>query len=265
MRPAYPPLPVKIVALANLMCSGFDTLSLSAAFDRSPAMTSSPLIPSQSQSPSAGAPPVWLSRLPGLVLASQSPRRGQLLHEHGLAHEAMHPGVDDGLLEPGQVPPEQWVKALAYYKARAGARLLAGSAEPKLVIAADTICVMDGRVIGQPADATEAETMVREFAGRDHDVFTGVAVLPAGPGATKNPHRVIFAETARVWLGSLSEPQISDYVSSDGWRGKAGGYNLSERLKAGWPIRFTGDVSTIVGLPMRPLLDRLERMAIGAG
>jgi septum formation protein len=186
------------------------------------------------------------------------------MDEHGLDHDAMHPGVDDGLLEPGQVPPEQWVKALAYYKARAGARLLALAAEPRLVIAADTTCVLGDRVIGQPADADDADAMIRSFVDAEHEVLTGVAILPAGPGASRNPNRVIFAERARVHLGSLSDDKIHAYVTSGGWRGKAGGYNLSERLEAGWPIRFTGDVSTIVGLPMRPLLDRLERMALGS-
>lgn len=260
MRREYTRHSMKIVGPANQGPSAIDTLDLkrraNAARGEHATMTGATPIPL-----TARPAPAWLARLPRLVLASQSPRRRELMLAHGLDHDAIHPGVDDGLLDPGQVPPEQWVKALAYYKARAGARLLAADPVPKLVIAADTICLMDGRVIGQPADAVEAESTLRAFAGREHDVLTGVAILRAGAGSARTSTRVIFADRATVFVGPLSEGQLTTYLASGLWRGKAGAYNLSERIEAGWPIRFTGDPTTVVGLPCPPLLATLERLS----
>ena len=70
--------------------------------------------------------------------------------------------------------------------------------------------------------------------------------------------RHLFAESARVTFGALGNAEIDRYVSSGAWRGKAGGYNLSERLAAGWPITYRGDATTIMGLPMRALRERLR-------
>lgn len=184
-----------------------------------------------------------------LLLASRSPRRRTLLDEGGLAHEAEHPGFDDAVLEPGHVSPEQWVISLAYLKAWTKAR----DAEPgRVVLGADTTCVVDGRMLGTPRDADEAAAMIRSFVNRDHEVITGVALVEAGTG-----RRRLFADTAAVRFGSLSDADIDRYVASGEWAGKAGAYNLSERLKAGWPITFRGDPSTIMGLPMKRLAREL--------
>lgn len=211
----------------------------------------------------------WVSRLPRLVLASQSARRRQLLRDHGLEHEAIHPGVDDGVLESGTAGASDWVAAMAYYKAAAGAGVVSRRAGPEqLVIGADTVCVVDGRVIGQPADASEAGRLLRLLDGRSHEVVTGVALLPVRRGVAETWDRTIFVDRAVVrWGGAggelVGEDRIEAYVRSGEWRGKAGGYNLAERLGAGWPITFDGEASTIMGLPMRLLLEHLRRIAVG--
>jgi nucleoside triphosphate pyrophosphatase len=199
-------------------------------------------------------------RLPRLVLASRSPRRRRLLSEHGLAHEAVQPSIDDARLHRGQASPAQWVAALAYLKAAAGADALGRSVrEPVLVIGADTMCVRDDRLLGQPADAADAEAMLRSLENGAHEVLTGVALLRVEPDGSRS--REVLVDRAWVRVGNIGPERIREYVASVEWQGKAGAYNLFERIDAGWPIEYSGDPTTVMGLPMRALVLRLERLA----
>lgn len=188
-----------------------------------------------------------------LFLASRSPRRRELLREAGYAFGFEHPGIEDSELVPDGVGAREWVASLAYLKARAGADRfdVARAGLGEIVLGADTACVMDGKLIGTPRDADEAAGMIRAFEGREHEVVSGIALV-----CPKTGRRMLGTESARVWVGTIGAQRIADYVASRGWEGKAGAYNLSERLAAGWPIRYEGDPSTIMGLP----LARLEAM-----
>lgn len=192
------------------------------------------------------------ARPPKLYLASRSPRRRELLAGAGIEHEPVSTGVDDADLTPGPVKPEQWAAALAYLKARAGAEAArsAGGTHEFTVLGADTVCVKDGAMIGQPGDAAEARRILRLLSGGGHEVVTGVALVGVGVGGGG---RAIFVDRARVRVGELGESRIDRYVASGQWRGKAGAYNLAERLADGWPIEYEGDPGTIMGLPMRAL------------
>lgn len=187
---------------------------------------------------------------PTILLASRSPRRRAFLLAAGIAHEAEHPGVEDSVLEPGDVSPQQWVMSLAYLKAQAGASQAPG--RHRLVIGADTTCVVDGKLVGTPKDEAEAREIIRNFVGRSHEVLTGVAIVD-----TKTGSRELFFDTASVVFGNLEESQIDEYVATGGWAGKAGAYNLAERIEAGWPIVTSGDETTVMGLPMAKLQARL--------
>ena len=188
--------------------------------------------------------------MPKILLASRSPRRREFLALAGIEHDAEHPGVEDSVLECGNVSPEAWVTALAYLKARAGAELVRG--QRRLVIGADTSCVLDGKLVGTPRDRDEARRMIASFVGRSHDVVTGVALLDSESG-----ERVLFHDRASVVFGQLAGEAIDQYIESDRWVGKAGGYNLAERVEAGWPIVSGGDPTTIMGLPMAKLNQHL--------
>ncbi|MBL8762238.1 MAG: Maf family protein [Phycisphaerae bacterium] len=190
-----------------------------------------------------------------VFLASRSPRRRQLLSEAGLPHRFGHPGVEDSELEPGRVSPAQWVAALAYLKARAGIEAQGGGDSFDVVIGADTACVKDGELIGTPADAAEAERIVRRLSRGRHEVVTGVAVLSPRTG-----RRELFVDRASVSVGDLSDDMVRDYIASGAWAGKAGAYNLSERIAGGWPIEYVGRADTIMGLPVGPLKQRLARL-----
>lgn len=184
------------------------------------------------------------------------------------------------MLTPGEVTPAQWVASLAYLKAWAGAMLPeAKSGGGHLVVGADTTCVLDGKMLGTPTTAEEAEAMIRAFAqqvdlpdgtttktshaGKLHEVLTGVAIvdLRSLDNQAPLPHtRTVFVDSASVRMGVLTDSQISEYIASGEWKGKAGGYNLAERLAAGWPITYEGDQTTIMGLPMERLSKVLRDM-----
>lgn len=203
-----------------------------------------------------------------LWLASRSPRRRQLLHEAGLPHDVVDTGLDDSKLEPGVAAPEAWAAALAHLKCEAGAAALVGRAGPRdLVIGADTTCVVDGQILGQAESSEEAAAMIGLMSGRFHEVLTGVAIRRVG--AFEEVGRgVLFVERALVRLGPLRSGRIAEYARSEAWRGKAGAYNLTERVAAGWDIQVEGDWTCVVGLPMGRVLGAVRELrasCVGAG
>ncbi len=126
-----------------------------------------------------------------------------------------------------------------------------------LVVGADTIVVDDaGRLMGKPTDRESARQMIRTLTDAWHDVVTGVALWAPATDACET-----FADTAHVHVGQVSDASLEAYLDSDQWRGKAGGYNLFERQDH-WPIRVEGDPTTVVGLPMRILVDRLTSIRV---
>ncbi|HWB19482.1 MAG TPA: Maf family protein, partial [Phycisphaerales bacterium] len=97
-------------------------------------------------------------------------------------------------------------------------------------------------------DAEHAKWMLRAMRKRDHEVLTGVCLLvPIGQ------MRFMYSDSAKVMIGNLPDHEIEAYITSGLWRGKAGAYNLEDRLNAGWPISYVGDPATIMGLPMQKL------------
>lgn len=192
-----------------------------------------------------------------LILASQSPRRAELLREAGFAFEQRSPPFAD----PDQPPADlhgDHAEAYAQQLAEQKAQSLAGEMnEPALILAADTICVdHQGVLLGKPIDQADAGDMLRRFRDHPHRVITGVALLNSGGG--DQPVLRGFADTATVTFGRIDDGQIASYVQTDGWQGKAGGYNLFDRQAAGWPIQVAGDPTTVVGLPMRRLAVELQ-------
>jgi septum formation protein len=201
---------------------------------------------------------VLSARLPRLVLASRSPRRQRLLNEHGLAHDTVDSTVDDGQLLRGEATPAQWVASLAYLKAAAGADALGARLDGRvIVLGADTVCVKNGEVIGQPKNAADAERILRTLENGSHEVVTGVALLRIELDGSRS--RDVSVDRAQVAVGQIGRDRIASYIAGAEWRGKAGGYNLFERIDDGWPITFDGDPTAIMGLPMRLLMSRLYR------
>lgn len=197
--------------------------------------------------------------LPRVRLASSSARRRDLLAASGVSFEAAHPGVDDGALIRGGVTPAGWVASLAYFKAAAAMHNLGDWAYAPgelVILGADTAVLKNGTLIGQPTSAEDAARTIRKLENGEHSVLTGVALIDAGTG-----RRDMFVDRARVRVGPIGDRRIDDYIAGGEWRGKAGGYNLRERIEAGWPIECEGDPGTVMGLPIVRLLPRLSEFA----
>lgn len=197
-------------------------------------------------------PPVWL--------ASRSPRRKQMLERAGWPVRVVPPDLDDAALDRGAAPAQAWVMALAYLKARRVRELLLAIATNKenlegTILGADTVCVApSGEVLGQPRDVSDARQMLKQLRNADHHTITGVCLLfPPSPSGRGEYKRLMFCDRADVRIGPVTDQQIEQYVAGGDWRGKAGAYNLSERIEAGWPIECIGDPDTVMGLPMRLL------------
>jgi septum formation protein len=191
---------------------------------------------------------------PAIILASRSPRRCRLLESAGISALVVPAPIDDATIPPGPVPPAWWVVALAWLKARSTDLALAeterrlGAAPAGLILAADTVCVCAGTILGQPRTPEEARAMLERLAARVHETITGACILDRATGA-----RTFVLDRATVTVGAIPRAEIDHYVASGEWRGKAGAYNLEERVAAGWPISCAGDPATVMGLPMRRL------------
>ncbi|MEO0474549.1 MAG: Maf family protein [Planctomycetota bacterium] len=204
-----------------------------------------------------------MNTIPSLILASQSPRRAQLLLEAGFDFEQRSPPFAD----PDQPPDhlrgheaEAYAAALAQQKAASLAEQIDSAA---LILAADTICVdANGSLVGKPRDQTHAGEMIRSFIESEHRVLTGVALIRI---VSDEREVESFADVATVTFGSIGNKQLDAYLATDDWRGKAGGYNLFDRQAAGWPIEVDGDPTTVVGLPMRRLVPVLRASLHSSG
>jgi septum formation protein len=171
------------------------------------------------------------------VLASSSPRRVELLALVGIVPDRIEPAdIDESPLKD-ETPPR-----LAARLARSKAGVVAERAPDAVVLAADTVVAVGRRLLEKAADEAEAIRFLKLLSGRNHRVFTGVAV--AAGGVVR--HRVV---EARVSVKALSDAEIAAYVRSGEWRGKAGGYGIQGRAGA-FVTRIVGSYPAIVGLPL---------------
>lgn len=170
-----------------------------------------------------------------LVLASQSPRRREILAQAGFSFTVRVPGVDEVRLSSES--PEDYVRRLAVEKARA-----ATSSPEEFVLAADTVVVVDGAVLEKPVSTREAGEMLRRLSGRSHVVLTGVCLLRGGQEWCE-------VESTRVFFSPLSEDEVRDYCASGEPMDKAGAYAI-QGLASKFIERVEGCYFNVVGLPI---------------
>jgi septum formation protein len=182
----------------------------------------------------------------GLVLASASPRRRELLERVGLRFEVDGADVDES--ERQGEPPPAYVARVAADKAA----VVAASRPDAWVLAADTTVTLDGRIFGKAASDDEARAMLRVLAGRTHQVITAVCLLAPG-GAASSLH-----VASDVEMRALSGPDLDGYVASGEWRGKAGAYAV-QGIGAALVRAVRGSYTNVVGLPLVEVLELLER------
>lgn len=183
-----------------------------------------------------------------LVLASGSPRRRELLGNIGLSFDIVVDNSDEEFVK-GEHPSET-VKRLSMQKALNVAGKIASNA---IVIGADTVVSIDGKILGKPKDEAEAEEMLNRLSGRSNTVYTGLAVVNKSLGKT-----VSDFESTDVKFRELSHDEIKAYVKSGEPMDKAGAYGI-QNLGALLIEGIDGDYFNVVGLPICKLGKILER------
>lgn len=197
-----------------------------------------------------------------IYLASQSPRRRELLGQLGVRHELLLPGADEDAealeaVQPGELP-EAYVQRVTRAKLEAALQRLQRRGLPAVpVLCSDTTVALDDRILGKPADDADAAAMLAALSGRAHRVITGVAVGAAGEGA-----RIEQAlHVSRVWMRTIEPQEIERYVRGGEPRGKAGSYAIQGRASE-WIERIEGSHSGIMGLPVFETAALLRRFNV---
>lgn len=209
----------------------------------------------------ASAEPAAAPELPAfeVVLASGSPRRRELLEQAGVQFIVHTPETPvDETLEPDLAAnPEEAAKKLAERKAGAVVQeVLAGNYTGMLiVIGADTMVVLDGKIFGKPRSLSDAKHMLRELSGRTHEVITAVSVWMIAAPATDDISLGFrtFADISRVTFRDLTDEEIADYLRKGESFDKAGAYAIQGE-GAALVDRYDGAWDTIVGLPVGRLI-----------
>jgi septum formation protein len=186
-----------------------------------------------------------------VILASQSPRRRELLALVGIDHEVMPADIDEDV-RPGE-------QAVPYTErlAREKAAVIAALHPEAYVIAADTTVVVDGEIVGKPIDPADARAMVKRLSGRSHIVCTGIAVA-------RGTRIESAVEQVGVTFRALNDAEIAAYVETGEPMDKAGAYGIQ-----GWGAtiveRVDGDYFSVMGLGLRRLVDLFGRHGVSYG
>jgi septum formation protein len=183
-----------------------------------------------------------------VVLASSSPRRRELLSLVGIAHEVKPANLDE-TMHAGEKP-----RGHAERLAREKASAIAETSPTTITIAADTIVVVDGQVLGKPVDARDAARMLRMLSGREHTVITAVAVSRDGELRSS-------VEEVRVSFRRITDDEIEAYTATREPMDKAGAYGI-QGYGATIVERVEGDYFAVMGLPLVRLVDLLQQVGV---
>jgi septum formation protein len=180
-----------------------------------------------------------------LILASQSPRRRELLAEAGYDFVVVPPseGAECGVCSGES--PAQLVARLARQKAQDVAQRI----NDGIIVGCDTVAECLGQVLGKPADEDHARAMLKMLRGRTHRVLSGLCLIELPSRRTRSAVDVTTLE-----MSPLSDAEIEDYLATGQWEGKAGAFGLQDRT--GWVRVVEGSESNVVGLPLE-LLEKL--------
>lgn len=186
-----------------------------------------------------------------LYLASQSPRRRELLARLGLAFEVL----DVDILEQRQPtePAEQYVRRVAREKAGAGLLQVIGTRQA-IVLGADTEVILDDEVFGKPRDADDAATMLRRLAGRTHRVVSAVSLVSSGREAQA-------VSVSEVTFAAINDAQIAAYVATGECLGKAGAYAIQGGAER-FVRHLSGSYSGVMGLPLHETATLLRQFGV---
>jgi septum formation protein len=180
-----------------------------------------------------------------IILASQSPRRKQLLEWAEVDFEIIVADTDESF--PGDIPPYR----IAIHIAQEKAKEVQKKAGNKIIIAADTIVVLENEIINKPADRNDAIEILKKLSGSHHKVITGVVIL-------HGDKMISFADTTDVEFHPLTQSQVEFYVDKYKPYDKAGAYAIQEWIGVVGIKRISGDFYNVMGLPVSRVVKALE-------
>lgn len=186
-----------------------------------------------------------------LILASQSPRRRQLLEAAGYEFRVVQPHESAECGVCSRETPPELVARLAWQKAADVARR---ASPPAVVLACDTVAECQGVVLGKPANRRHAEEMLRLLRGREHRVYSGVCLWRLPDDRT-----LVRVAVTRLVMDALNDRQLDEYLDTLAWEGKAGAFGYQDGLD--WVHVVEGSESNVVGLPMELLQEMLDWLA----
>ena len=188
-----------------------------------------------------------------LILASSSPRRAEILANAGLPFSVLSSPVDESPY-PGEAPAAL-VQRLANAKADV---VTARAVGPAIIIGADTVVVLDDKILGKPSSAEDARHMLRQLSGRTHSVLTGVALIRLPDGERRQ-----FLESTLVHFRPIADEELSSYLATQEPYDKAGAYAIQGHAGRYIP-RIEGCYFNVVGLPLSRVLSELETLGWSA-
>lgn len=188
-----------------------------------------------------------------IILASGSPRRKNLLQQINLPFEVKVSSVDE-TFDPN-LPASEVAQELALRKARD----IAQQCTNALIIGADTIVVLEDKILGKPVDNREARKMLQRLSGNIHHVLTGVALCKVSPQNITDT--TTFVEQTKVVFGDLNSDEIETYIANGSPLDKAGSYGIQEDFGAVFVKRIEGDYYNVVGFPLHSFYNTMKSFA----
>lgn len=186
-----------------------------------------------------------------IILASGSPRRKEILENIGIEFTVVKSVADESSINPEGIPVSVYVQELALLKATEVESRV--SAKNAIVIGADTVVSVDGKILGKPANDEEAYNMLKSLSGKTHQVYTGYCGISTDDGSA-----VCESVCTDVTFAELSDEEIYDYIHTGECNDKAGAYGIQGK---GVMLveKIEGDYFNVVGLPVRSLVNMLKR------
>ncbi len=186
-----------------------------------------------------------------IILASQSPRRRELLQKAGIPFSIRNIEISEEIYK--EEKPQDYVLRMAETKAKEGAQ----QEENAIVIGADTIVCIDNEILGKPKDKEDAANILKKIKGRKHLVYTGVSL-----NMNKSEKIVSFVEKTEVHFAEMSEEEISDYIETGEPMDKAGAYGIQDK-GALFVKKINGCFYNVMGLPLRRVYEELNILTEG--
>lgn len=187
-----------------------------------------------------------------LSLASSSPQRRRILKALGFEFSIIHPQIDESAIS-GETGRE-YVSRLAIDKARKGMSLLHATSDDIVVLGADTCVVIDNFKLGKPHHREEALSMLQKLSGREHEVFSAVAVA-------RGKEELSLCDTTKVRFMDLTQQQLKRYLQDGGYENRAGAYAIQGEA-AQFVCSLHGSYSSVIGLPVTLTIQLLENVGL---